>query len=105
MAREPYIPTSNSPRMGTEAYRLGSVRQPEKGMSVPKTGNAKGGSIAEPATARYRRGVPQGAFGAQFRITAKRTPYSISDPQAPTQANGRIVPSAMGVNRNFRANW
>lgn len=104
MAREPYNPTSSLPRMGTEAYRLGSVRQPEQGQIVSKAGNAKGG-VAEPATARSRRGIPQGALGPQYRITAKRTPYNLSDAQAPTQANGRIVPSAIGVNRNFRANW
>ena len=105
MANERYVPTSAAPRMGTDGYRLAQARSStdtRPGMSVPKSGNSKGGA-GEPATARYRRGIPAGAIGPQFRITAKRTPYNISDPQAPTQANGRIVRSVMGSQRNFRS--
>lgn len=94
--------TNKFPKSGTEAYSLGpgAVAKPIKGRSVPKKG---GVGAADPGsgTATYRRGVAQGALGAQYRVTASRAPYDETYPS--TLANGRIMPPRYGTNRNFGA--
>lgn len=109
MARKKSEPTTtgaNRATMGTEAYKLGvdqpSVKDLRAGMVVPRSGNAKGGVDPGAGTATRRGQVmAQTTLGAQYRITAKRGPYSTTD--ARTQANGRIVPSVTGSSRNFRS--
>lgn len=94
--------TNKFPAMGTEAYGLGpgAVAKPIKGRSVPKKGGV-GGSDANLGSATFRRGVAQGALGAQYRITASRAPYDETYPA--TLSNGRIMPPRYGDNRNFTA--
>jgi hypothetical protein len=89
--------TTTFPTMGTEAAKLAHVAQPQKGKSIPKTGNSKGGMI-EGATATHKANIAE-------RLGAKLAPqvplYAPNAPEAAeTQRNTVIVPSALG-NRDF----
>lgn len=89
--------TGNRPTMGTSVGQTVNARRPEKGKSVPKTGNRKGGML-EGATAAHRATI-------QERLGAKRHPtavlYEANAPEASqTLRNTVIVPSATG-NRDF----
>ena len=105
---EATVTGANRPTMGTSAQQL-SVDQPSMkdvraGMVVPRRGMANSGALPDAGTATRRGQVSaQTTLGAQYRITAKRGP--LTDPDARTQANGRIVPSVSGSTRNFRATW
>jgi hypothetical protein len=94
--------TNKFPKVGNEAYSSGAPRTGDmrEGMVVPKKSTVGG---VEPATAMRRTGIPYSAAGAAHRITAFRTAATQADEQAPTQANGRIMPSAVGSNNNFRS--
>lgn len=92
--------TNKRPTMGTSAYTVRAAPV-LKGTLVPKSGNAKGAVTPDAGTATRRQGVPQQACcSASYRIVAMQS-YTQTD--ARVQANGRIMPRAMGVNRSFRA--
>jgi hypothetical protein len=96
--------TTTFPAMGTAAYALpagGTLRPGDMrpGMVVPKKGAGVGGSNPDAGTAVRRRQVMQPTSGAAYRITVNRR-YEYTD--ANVQANGRIMPSAIGTKMNFR---
>ena len=93
--------TNKFPKVGNEAFSA-TPAPVLRGTLVPKKGNAKGGADPGAGTATHRGGVPQERLGASYRITVGRS-YTQTD--ARIQANGRIVPSATGVNQPFRAGW
>ena len=110
MARKPEatITGTNRPTMGTGAQKLGvdqpSMKDVRAGMVVPRRGMANSGALPDAGTATRRGQVSaQTTLGAQYRITARRAPYTETYPA--TQANGRIVPAVSGSSRNFRSNW
>lgn len=104
---EATITGANRPTMGTSAQQLAvdspSMKDVRAGMTVPRRGLAKNDALPDAGTATHRGQVSAATLGAQYRITARRAPYVETD--ARTQANGRIVPSATGTSRNFRAGW
>jgi hypothetical protein len=85
------------PTMGTEAAKLGRVAQPERGKSVPKTGNSKGGML-EGATATHKANIAE-VQGAKLAPQIAHV-YPNAPEAAATQKNTVIVPSALG-NRDF----
>ncbi len=104
---ETTITGTNRPTMGTSAQQMPvdspSMKDVRAGMVVPRRG-APSGALPDAGTATHRGQVSaQATLGAQYRITAKRAPYTQED--ARTQANGRIVPAVTGSARNFRSNW
>lgn len=99
-----------SPRVPMGNSVVSDVRNvsgaPNRGTLVPK--HAQGGAVyndqtvppASPGTPAYRQNVPQERLGASYRVSAM-VPAPVSIEAAPTQANGRIVPSALPREESF----
>lgn len=90
------------PTVGNAAYssKNRSATDVRPGMLVSKKNQSKGGMTPDAGTATHDRQVPQDALGAAYRITVART-YTPTN--ANVQANGRVMPSAIGSSMNFRA--
>lgn len=72
---------------------------PLRGTEIPKKGNAKGGAAWEGPTG-HRNNIPQERLGSSHVVTAVVPP--LTDPAAgATQANGKIVPSALSREDSF----
>lgn len=101
MAKNPVTTDNPSlrPTMGNTPAKLASVAKPQRGKSVVKKGEAKGGFL-EAATATHRANI-QERLGAKLHPTAKL--YAANAAAAnDVQRNVRTVPSAVG-NRDFQA--
>jgi hypothetical protein len=74
-----------------------------KGVLRPaRAGSATGAGDAAALGVKGTRGRTATNAGAQFRITAKRTPAS-EGPYPGTLAAGKILPAVMGSRQNFLA--
>lgn len=95
-----------SPRipMGMSAildFANAEVIPPLKGTQVPKTGNAKGATPWGPPTGvRENVDFRSERSGASYRVNAVGAP-TIDPAAGATQANGRIVPSALAREDSF----
>jgi hypothetical protein len=101
-----------SPRvpMGTSMVHdfVNTSGAPLRGELVERGNTQTGGAVyedqtippASPGMPAYRQQVPQERLGAQYRVSAM-VPAPIGIEASATQANGRIVTSAVQRERNF----
>lgn len=81
---------------------------PLRGTLVPRKNTQSGGAVyenqtvppASPGTPANRTNIPQERLGAQYRVSAM-VPAPVGIEAAATQANGRIVTSAVVREGNF----
>lgn len=90
--------TTKFQKVGTEAFAA-TPAPVLRGKLASKGGNAKGGATPDAGTATHRDATTQDRLGASYRITASKQ-YMATD--ARVQANGRVMPSAVGTNNLFR---
>lgn len=90
-----------SPRvpMGNDVIPHVGVATPLRGTEVPKTGNAKGGVPFEGPKA-VRSNIEQERLGASHTVSVV-TPPMIDPAAGATQANGKIIPSAISREDSF----
>lgn len=101
-----------SPRipMGTSMVHdfVNTSGAPLRGTLIPRGNKQSGGAVyenqtippASPGTPANRTNIPQERLGAQYRVSAY-VPAPIGPEAAPTQANGRIITSAITREGNF----
>jgi hypothetical protein len=101
-----------SPRipMGTSMVHdfVNTSGAPLRGTLTPRGNKQSGGAVyenqtippASPGTPANRTNIPQERLGAQYRVSAY-VPAPIGPEAAPTQANGRIITSAITREGNF----